>query len=291
MPKIAYKNIRFSKSSQEIIFQANKIIREYQNQGFTLTLRQLYYQFVSRDLIKNNVQSYKRLGSIANDARLAGLIDWDAIEDRTRELSHVNTWEQPSDIIRACAEQFKIDLWDTQPNYIEVWVEKEALAGVVETVCNKYRVPFLSCRGYTSQSEMWRAGERLKERASNQEITILHLGDHDPSGIDMSRDIEDRLKMFTDMSFEFVRLALNMSQIREFNPPPNFAKQTDSRFQDYLNKFGEDSWELDALEPSVITGLIETAIQERINSDAWKEAVDIEESHKMLLTKLANKIK
>lgn len=289
MSKLAYKEIRLGKASLEIVSKANEIIDEYQEQGFTLTLRQLYYQFVSRDIIPNNMQSYKRLGNIINDARLTGLIDWEAIEDRTRELSSLSTWDKPSSIVRACAEQFRIDYWATQSHYIEVWVEKEALAGVVESVCNKYRVPYLSCRGYTSQSEMWRAGRRLANRSVNKNITILHLGDHDPSGIDMSRDIQDRLTMFNVTDFDFIRLALNMNQVNKYNPPPNPAKTTDSRFAEYRNNYGEDSWELDALEPKIITKLISTHIEERIDIQAWEEAIALENEHKDTLGELADR--
>ena len=291
MAKIAYKQFRLSKSSKEVIDQANTIIADYQAQGYKLTLRQLYYQFVSRDLVKNNLQSYKRIGSIVNDARLAGLIDWDAIEDRTRELSQLATWSSPSSIIYSCAQQFRTDYWATQPHYIEVWVEKEALAGVVEGICEKYRVPFLSCRGYTSQSEMWKAGQRfVKQERNHSTVTLLHLGDHDPSGIDMSRDIQDRLQMFAPkIDIEFERLALNMQQINQYNPPPNFAKQTDSRFQDYDEKYGSDSWELDALEPKVITTLIEDAVLARIDQAEWQAAVEQEAEYQKTLFKLAKK--
>src|SRR5262249_10346260 len=157
-------------------------------QGYNLTLRQLFYQFVSRDLIPNNVRSYKRLGSIINDARLAGLIDWSAIEDRTRNLHELPCWRTPAGIIRSCAQQYRTDLWAKQENRVEVWIEKEALAGVFERVCDELRVPFFSCRGYTSQSEMWVAGHRLKRIIdAGQRPVILHFGDHDPSGMDMTR--------------------------------------------------------------------------------------------------------
>jgi len=272
--KIAYKNCPLRAEGLKVVDQANDIIKEYQKQGFTLTLRQLYYQFVARELIPNNMRSYKRLGTIIDEGRLGGLIDWEAIEDRTRELSKLATWDSPAEIVEACANQFRIDLWATQPYHVEVWVEKEALAGVVETACNKWQVPFLSCRGYTSQSEMWRGGRRLLQYyEEGKKVLILHLGDHDPSGIDMSRDIQNRLSMFMEgNTLRFIRMALNMDQIKKFRPPPNPAKATDSRFAAYQNKFGDKSWELDALEPKVITGLISSYIRPRINRKAWRIA-------------------
>ena len=287
--KKKYIEVNFREASLSIIKQANSIIEDYREQGYILTLRQIYYQFVSRDLIPNNMKSYKRLGNILNDGRLAGLIDWNAIEDRTRELTSISTWNNPSEIVEACAEQFKIDLWKNQDYYIEVWVEKEALAGVVDSACEKYRVPFLSCKGYTSQSEMWRAGQRLLEKSiRGKNILIIHLGDHDPSGIDMSRDIQDRISMFMlGNDFEFRRIALNSDQIRKYQPPPNPAKMTDSRFRDYALKYGQQSWELDALEPKVISALIQNNIKEHINWDSWKESLDNEYRNKATLKSLS----
>lgn len=290
MPKILYTARTFSGTSLKLIKQANAIIAEYASQGFDLTLRQLYYQFVSRDLLTNTQKEYKRLGSVINDGRLAGLIDWDSITDRTRGIEALSTWGTPTEIVGACAEQFRNDLWATQQYRPEVWIEKEALAGVFERVCNELRVPYLSCRGYTSQSEMWRAGQRLKRYSENgQQPFILHFGDHDPSGCDMSRDITDRLEMFTDGAVKFERLALNMDQIEEYHPPPNPAKITDSRAGAYIDLYGYESWELDALDPATLAGLVRDRIDELIDKDLWNEAVEVENEHKRLLAVVASK--
>lgn len=181
MTYITYVSKNFSSSSLEIIEVANRIIEEYQEDGYSLTLRQLYYQFVARDILPNSMQSYKRLGSIINDARLAGLVSWTAIEDRTRNLVSSPHWESPAEILRAAASQYKEDLWATQPYRPEVWIEKEALVGVVAGICEELRVPYFACRGYTSQSEAWAAAQRFKEYSENRQVPIvLHLGDHRP---------------------------------------------------------------------------------------------------------------
>lgn len=145
-----------------VIDQANEIIAAYAAQGFDLTLRQLYYQFVSRDRIANSDREYKRLGSVINDAQLAGLVDWDAITDRTRNVRAVSHWETPGAIIDSAAYSFRIDKWLLQPYRVEVWIEKDALAGVIERVCTDLDVPYFSCRGYTSQSEMWAAAHNVE---------------------------------------------------------------------------------------------------------------------------------
>lgn len=281
MPFIEYVKKNFSAGSLAIIEQANAIIEEYQAQGFDLTLRQLYYQFVARDIIPNKDSEYKRLGSIINDARLAGLVDWDTIQDRTRSLRSLSHWESPEEIIAAVAAQYRRDLWATQPYRPEVWIEKDALVGVIEGVCNELDVPYFSCRGYTSQSEMWGAGQRLDGHLTGDQTPIIfHLGDHDPSGIDMTRDIEDRLALFMGGT-EMRRLALNMDQVRQYTPPPNPAKITDSRFVNYVRIHGRESWELDALEPQVLADLIRDAVTGIRDEAAWSAAVaesDIEQA-------------
>lgn len=294
MPKICYTPKTFTTEHAGIITQANAILTNYAVQGYDLTLRQLYYQFVSRDLFPahwadkvtgstNNERSYKKLGSIINDARLAGLVDWNHITDRTRNMRQNSHWDDPEDIISQCSRSFQIDKWADQANYVEVWVEKDALVGVLEVACAPLDVPYFSCRGYTSQSEMWAAAQRLIQQIKKgKRVSIIHLGDHDPSGIDMTRDIEDRIGLFVNTHtgkrswFNLERIALNMDQVRQYAPPPNPTKLTDSRAQGYLSEFGEECWELDALEPAVLTALINTTVESRRDNELWDQAVATE---------------
>jgi hypothetical protein len=289
MPKLKYVSKKFRSDSLVRIDKANEIIDEYMNAGYQLTLRQLYYQFVSRDLIANSQKEYKRLGSLINDARLAGRIDWHAIEDRTRNLQSLAHWDSPSEIVDAIADQYRTDRWQNQQFYVEVWIEKEALAGVFERVCSELDVPFFSCRGYTSQSEMWSAAQRLRKRSrSGKEIVILHFGDHDPSGIDMTRDIRERLQMFGCM-LDLQRLALNMDQVDEYEPPPNPAKTTDSRFAGYIAEYGDESWELDALEPSVLADLVRDQVNELLDHLQWGFDTEYMEEERAVLTQVSQR--
>ncbi len=298
MPKICYVERKFEPGSLKLVEIANAIIKEYTAQGFDLTLRQLYYQFVARDIIRNKQQEYKRLGSIINDARLAGLIDWNAIVDRTRELRELSHWTSPSEIVNACVRSYRLDKWANQAHRVEVWIEKDALVGVIEGVCQELDVAHFSCRGYTSQSEMWEAAQRLKRYAAadprrkaagghlRQTPVIIHLGDHDPSGIDMSRDIEDRLRLF-GCDVEFHRIALNMNQVQKYNPPPNPCKITDSRARGYIDLHGHESWELDALDPKTLAALIRKKVSEYIDEDALEVRVNLEADHKERLEEAA----
>lgn len=272
MPRICYVPRKFRQDYLDVIEQANQIIAEYQNQGYQLTLRQLYYQFVSRDLIANNMKEYTRLGNIVSAGRLAGLIDWNAITDRTRNLEKPAYWSSVQEIMDIVSDQFNIDMWADQSSYVEVWVEKEAMAGIIERACQPWDVPWFCCRGYTSQSEMWDAAMRLmRKKGRGQKLHIIHLGDHDPSGIDMTRDIEDRMMTF-GVPVTVNRIALNMDQVEEHNPPPNPAKQTDARFEAYAEQFGRQSWELDALQPALLNGLITTAIESYVGMEAWENS-------------------
>ncbi len=290
--KIAYIETRFNSKTLGLIEAANSIIKEYDALGYELTLRQLYYQFVSRNLIVNTERSYKNLGEVINNGRLAGKISWKAIVDRTRNLVGNSHWEGPGDIVDACARQFQIDKWATQKNRVEVWVEKDALVGVIERACRSLDVSFFSCRGYTSQSEMWVAAMRLKQyRQGGQTPVIIHLGDHDPSGKDMTRDIDDRLALFMGKPMEVNRIALNMNQIEKYGPPPNPAKITDSRAKDYIEEFGPESWELDALDPKVLHDLVQKTVLSYREEKQWKAAVKIEDGHKERLSTVAEELR
>lgn len=270
MPKRQYKEIRFRPKSLDLIELVNRIINEYQAEGYELTLRQVYYQLVARGYIPNSERSYKNLGNLINDGRLAGLIDWNAIVDRTRNLRRNSHWSNPQSIMESAKYSYMLDRWRDQPNYVEVWVEKDALIGIVSQICQKLDVPHFSCRGYTSQSEMWTAAMRFNQYDYKESRTIIHLGDHDPSGIDMTRDIQERLQLF-GADVDVKRVALTMEQIERFNPPPNPTKLSDARASGYISKYGHECWELDALEPKIITSLIHNEVTALMDEDLFHD--------------------
>lgn len=280
MPKIQYKEINFRGKSLELIRLVNEVVDEYRAQGYELTLRQAYYQLVARGYIPNNERSYKNIGNLINDGRLAGLIDWHSITDRTRNLRGNSHWNNPASVIASAKYSYLLNKWEGQPNYVEVWVEKDALVDIVGQACYPLDTPFFSCRGYTSQSEMWGAAQRfISQNRHRDNCYIIHLGDHDPSGIDMTRDIQERLNLFgADVYVK--RVALTMEQIGTYNPPPNPAKITDSRCSKYMEEFGDESWELDALEPKVITDLIKEQVTMYRDDEIYQAVCDREEREK-----------
>jgi len=289
---------KFTRDHLDVIEGVNKIVGEYESKGFSLTLRQIYYQFVARDWLVNSDANYKRLGDIVSDGRMAGLISWTAIEDRGRNLRGHRTFDKPVEAMRALTTEgdrwlYRRDLWEDQPFRPEVRVEKAALEGVVGEICDKLRVDFYATKGYDSMSEAWRAGQRLAGYVrKGQRPIIFYLGDHDPSGIDMTRDNEERLSLFAGVPIMVQRLALNMPQIEQYNPPPNplkvkDGKLSDSRAASYLEQYGESSWELDALDPQVIQDLIEQAILKIRDESKWDATLLREVEDKRLLEEAA----
>ena len=288
MAKVAYIKKRLRPATLETVATANAIIEEYAAQGLALTLRQLFYRFVAKGLIENEAKAYKNFGNVIKDGRLAGLIDWDAIVDRTRNLRENGHYRDPATRIRLAAASYQIDKWARQSFRPQVWVEKDAAIGVVEEVCRRLDVPFFSCRGYNSTSEMREAGRRLEDwRKRGQTPIILHFGDHDPSGIDMTRDVEKRLGLFAGKKLRVERIALNWDQVERFSPPPNPVKKTDTRAKAYIARFGLSSWELDALDPATVADLIESTVARFRDENLWAEAVEEEEEGLDLLRKAA----
>lgn len=293
-----YQYKEFRRRSLMMIDVMNDIITDYQRQGYVLTVRQLYYQLVARDIIENTERSYKNITNLVNDARLAGLMDWSAIEDRTRDFVRRNHWESPSDIVRACANQYYEDMWVNQETRVFAIVEKEALVGVLERTCREFDVPLLAARGYPSGTVLreFAIDDLIPALTHGQRAVILHLGDHDPSGIDMTRDLAERIALFSEVetgedSLQLIRIALNMDQIEELKPPENPAKSTDARFADYRRRYGASSWELDALSPSYLSNLIKGHIEDYIDPVRWEEREKRIDECRDRLSKAADSLK
>lgn len=281
---IRYQEITLGAAHQEIVDLANDIVEEYARADIELTLRALYYRFVSRFPLAldptgehpNTQANYKRLGSILNRARLGGFMSWEAMKDITRNLETLNHWTSPAQILRAVRDQYREDQWAGQPTRVEMWIEKDAGVGTIKGVCERNDIPYFSCRGNCSQSEMWEAGQRLQRRQDQEGVDtiILYGGDHDPKGVDMTRDVRDRLSMFVGDDVEVRRIFLNIDQVRLYDPPPNPLKEGDSTAGKYREEFGDEAWELDALDPKVIADLIQAEIDTIVDPEPWQAAKD-----------------
>lgn len=293
MAKEAFIEVNFREQSLKLLALCNTIIDLYMAQGLRLTLRQLYYQLVTRNVITNDERSYKNLGKLVSQGRLAGEIDWEAIEDRLRMPHQVTEWRSPVDIMNAAIQSYTLPRWESQPAYLELWCEKDALAGVLLPITQQYHVTLMVNRGYSSQSAMKEAAERLVNASlDGKSTTILYIGDQDPSGEDMVRDVGDRLNLLTRDAFdiEVVKLAITEDQVAQYNPPTNPAKMSDSRAEKYIAKFGQFSYEADALPPDVLAAVVRGAIEAQIDPDLWQQVIDAEEADKRLLEQARDEV-
>jgi hypothetical protein len=281
-------NIRLSLANRRRLYQVNEILDEYRKQGYVLTLRQLYYQLVSRDIIPNNQKEYSKLSELLTRGRMVGEVDWDGIEDRVRVPKLPYSVDNLADALSDTVDQYRLDRQEGQPFYCETWVEKDALSNVLYRVTQRYHIPLIVNRGYSSCSAMYEAYNRLCNQ--DRPCIILYFGDHDPSGLDMVRDITERLEefgmraetdicgFFRDGQYEFhvKHVGLTTAQVNQYSPPPNPAKITDPRAKGYIAEFGNISWELDALPPVVLSKLLTDNIEELIDHDAFNAVIEKE---------------
>jgi len=298
--KEVFKSRGFRGDSALVVQEAVRVSDEYKDKGYSVTVRQLYYQMIAQDLFpdswidvaynvrngmdsdtKNTMKNYQKFVKLVSEARMAGYIDWDAIEDRMRRTVRNQHWNSHEDILRAAVKAWSTDKWKNQWCRVEVMCEKDAVAGILEPVCMKYDVPFTACRGYGSQSLFYKKGNEFRKIIyGGQPVVIIYFGDHDPSGLDMDRDVLSRISDFCGSAgsqITLIRLALTMNQVKSLRPPPNPAKSTDSRYRAYYDEHGGESWELDALPPEYLENALETAIDEVIDKDKWSSAVATEE--------------
>lgn len=277
MAKIAYvKGVRWRNKTLELLNKITSIVEDYENQGYRMTLRQLYYQLVSADILPNTQREYQHLSRLLNEARHAGLIDWNFIEDRVRTPRRMSHWNNIPDLVNSAVSSYRRDRWIDQKKFVEVWVEKDALSGVLSPITEKYHVTLMVNRGYSSATAMHDAAIRLRlEENSGKKVTILYIGDHDPSGEDMVRDIRGRLKIFKCNAI-IKKIALTMTQIKKYEPPPNPAKMSDPRAKGYVNIHGKSSWEVDALRPDVLNKLLTSEIKKLLDQKKFDKIIELE---------------
>lgn len=252
-------------NSLKIVEGINKVLSEY---DMPLTIRQIYYQLVSRHIIENSLKSYKNFDRIAVKGRREGLIDASKIEDRSKPLIKQASWDGLHDFMETVSISYKKNVWNEQAEYVEVWVEKDALSGVLEPIINKYDCHLAVGRGYQSLSNKCRA----KARFEGKQATILYLGDFDPTGLDISRDLTQEFEGIATIE----RIALNEAQIKEHNLPPIPTKPTDSRTAKHIEQYGDVAVELDALPPDVLKELCATAILNHLDLKAFQETKEAE---------------
>ncbi len=331
------------------------VVDSYKKMGYKLSLRQLYYQLVKANVIPNEEEVYKRLSGIVDDCRYSGRLDWAMIEDRGRVPKLPSDFANIDELVDAALASWRLDRQQGQPKHIELWTEKDAISGILYKVTQPYHVRLVINKGYTSSSAAYSAYERfVPHLEAGRGIVVLYFGDHDPSGLDMVRDITDRLLTFiscgsrlksssspfdkamldwwqdsgstvydlqdaghithrqmqsllgenpTDSAteafesgqvkmyleehnlFKVIPIGLTMDQVKQYRLPPNPAKITDPRAKGYIQKFGQKSWEVDALNPQTLSELVANHIEANMDAKAYNSMVKEEESQAKVLKK------
>jgi hypothetical protein len=251
-----------------------------------MTIRQLFYRLVSVHVIENQVRDYHQIIRLMTKARKDGRVDYDWIVDRSRATYKSHIWGSMSELASAFESEllrYRSDWWATQPKYVEIWCEKDTVTGSIEPVRDEYGVRVDANRGFNSTSNMHAAAQRLMmEQARGKDVHILYLGDWDPSGEDMERDLRDRLKEESDGALwgNLIRVAIKKSDIDLYDLPPLLVKDSDSRTKGFVLKHGEDCVELDALPPNVLRDRLRTWMDLLIDKEAWQRARLVEEAQR-----------
>ena len=337
------KGRRWVADKNTVCGQVIAVLDQFSKAGFKLTLRQLYYQLVAKEWIPNHLNVYKRLSGILDDLRYGGVVDWNAIEDRGRVPILSYSVRDIEHALSDTANQYRLNRQEGQEIMIELWTEKDAISGILRRAIDPYHIRLVVNKGYSSSSAMHRAYQRFVTKINmGRKVKILYFGDFDPSGLDMIRDIRDRISYFLayglhldiedkvqrwweedgvqmyhgfgdeqfeqDLdvllnsshytsrrydkadnrwykqrtlhflreteTFEVIPVGLTMEQIELYNPPPNPAKMTDSRAPEYVELYGYESWEVDALSPQVMMGIVRTNVEGLIDMNQFKNMVD-----------------
>jgi len=277
---------------RNVVTYVNEIIGQY---GISLTLRQIFYRLVANYDYPNTKSMYTQLSRHLVKARKLGDVDESRIEDRSREfIGGDDGFENPDDFIShrinhflASPKYYQRRMWSSQPEFIIIWIEKDALSRVVSMMADKFNVITAPSKGYASYTYIKSAIERLPK---GKEITVLHFADHDPSGIDMTRDLKDRLNAYSNLNIAVQRIALTYDQVREYKLSPNPAKSADPRAIQYSSNFGNECWELDAIEPSELQRLVYEAISNHVDLPTWKKIFEQEKYEKQKLEALFSSI-
>lgn len=253
---------------------------------YPLTVRGAFYQASTRDLVPKAEAGYKKVQRLLVKMREEKLIPWSWIADGTRWRRGPDTWQSPEEALRSWSQHYRRDLWSKSPEIVEVWLEKEALAGVIYPVIDEYAVDLMVCRGYPSLSFLHGAAEHAEE--SGKSLTIYYLGDRDPSGRDIPRMIAERLVDFgliNNCDFRLELLAVTDDQVEELELPSRPTKASDTR----SGNFKGASVELDAIPAPTLRAIVESAIVEHVDTRELEVLRGVEAEEREGLQRLADR--
>lgn len=240
-----------------------------------ITLRGLFYRVVSTGfLASTDDEHYKRVGRLVTRLRRIGLIPYPWIVDSMRSTDKPSSWTGLTDFAETVRNAYRKDFWNHIPSYVHIFTEKDAIAGVIQPVTREYDVRLSPIRGYTSESFVWGIADQWKQ--IDKPIFAAYLGDYDPSGFDIERDLRTKLADLSGRHFEWVRLGVNESDFNDYNLVRLKPKKKDRRFAKFQVEHGNDCAEIDALPPNIIRAGVRGFIENHIPQDEWQRLKDVE---------------
>jgi hypothetical protein len=239
-----------------------------------MTIRQLFYRLVSRGLIPNDKKHYQLVSRVMTKARDDGRCSFDAIVDRSRPHYSPNVFDDAGEYASVVQRGYRKDYWALQPNHVEIWVEKDAIVGSIEPTTDALGVTIRVGRGFLSTTKAYEIAQRFS--TIDKPITVFYLGDHDPSGQDIERDLYDRIRLYSSGDFDLQRLAIHKADIRLFNLPPLRIKDGDVRAPKFRFQHGDECVELDALPPDELRRRIREAVEHLMDAELWDRAIAVE---------------
>jgi hypothetical protein len=285
--KEKYKELpRYRKRKAAILEVAKQILAKWELAGTKKTLRGLHYELADINAYANTDSNWNTLSEIITAARWAGVVDWAALDLLRLQIRYPNEFENMQQAIEELAEVYRLPRWANQPEYVEVWIEKDTLTGLLEPITKKYHVRYVTNSGFASKKAIYDASERFKEVAAmGKDCTMIYLGDHDPAGISMYDSIKNDLTAMYCPA-EVVMPALTKEQIRKYGLLPQPLKPGEKKKKKYIETTGcTESWELDALPPNVLEQVLIGEIEKHLDKTKYNEIIEREQQDKEKLRK------
>ncbi|MFZ2419264.1 MAG: hypothetical protein WAW22_12195 [Smithellaceae bacterium] len=274
------------KQSLELLEQVKEIIESY---DFALTLRQIYYQLVAKQIIPNQQKYYMKLSRLCVIGRDEGILPEDAFADRLRQVDKLASYIDLADFMTTVRRAYRKDKWADQDAYIEIWTEKDALRGVITPVTYAYDVALLIVRGQVSRTAIYESYERFAEKMEEgKDCYLCYFGDFDPSGLSIYHSLKERLMSYGEDGdrINFERIALTPGQIEEYSLPSDPAKQADPNYKRFVAEYGDNVVELDALPPDVLKELVLYCIRTKLNDELLAQVQEVELAERAKLQEL-----
>ena len=276
------------RTGAEMAIMLDAIVAILKAETDQITIRHLFYRLTGQHIIPKTEPAYKGLCSHLSKWRRSGEVEWSAFADNTRWHIKQHTYSGVDDALRNTVQNYRRDLWDTQPYYIETWVEKDAMASIVSGTANQWGVPVFVCRGFASLSSLYSAAATFRTATeAGKKVIIYHLGDHDPSGVAAGESI---LKAFRDdfhVDLQFTRIAVTPEQIERLSLPTRPTKKTDTRARNWGG--GDECVELDSMPPAEIRKIVQKSIVQHIDAGEWKALQETEALEKQTMSDFLDK--